>query len=417
MSRRRTLPLFLAGTSVGATAMITAVTISAIAAERMTGRPELAGAPVAASVLGTAFGTSWWSAVFERRSKAFALRAAYVVGVLGSLAAVGAVILGIYPLLVLALFVLGTANGATQLTRYLAADLFPESHRGRALSWVVWMGTIGAILGPMLMAPTAAWAETAGVPGPAGSYAASALLFGLAALIYLTGLAGDHPLKDKPASHRQQPAAEARNTTPTLGASRRGALASLLRNPIARLAILCLVVGQMVMVFVMTMTPIHLQHENHGLGIVGWIISGHIVGMFALSPAVGWLVDRLGPRLVLGGGQMTLAVAATLAATRPENLWALGLALYLLGLGWNLCFVSGSSLLDSSLSSPMRALKRGWGDTTVWVAAATASLGSSFLYGATSFPTLCLISLVLIAIAFTMLVTQTVTTRAVATSG
>ena len=416
MTRKRTLPLFLVGSSVGATAMITAVTISAIAAERMTGRPELAGTPVAAAVLGTAFGTSWWSSVFERRNKAFALRAAYLVGALGGLGAVAAVTLGIYPLLVLALFVVGTANGATQLTRYLAADLFPESHRGRALSWVVWMGTFGAILGPMLMAPTAAWAENAGLPSAAGSYAASAALFGLTALIYLAGLTGDHPLKERAEPHNEEPSSAPENTTSSQGVSKVEALMSLLRNPIARLAIVCLVVGQMVMVFVMTMTPIHLQHENHGLGIVGWIISGHIVGMFALSPAVGWLVDRLGPRLVLGGGQITLAAAATLAATRPESLWALGLALYLLGLGWNLGFVAGSSLLNSSLSSPMRALQRGWGDTTVWVAAATASFGSSLLYGATSFPTLCLISLVLVAIAFTMLLVQAASTRTVATS-
>ena len=381
------LPLFLTGASLGATGHIVAVTISAIAAERMTGSATLAGAPVAASVLGTAAGSSLWSAALVRYGQAFTLRCAYPIGALGGLIALGATFMDNLLLLIAGLFITGTGNGATQITRYLAADLFPESLRGRALSLVVWMGTVGAIVGPMLMEPTARWAGALGAPETAGAYAASAALFLLNGLLYLFGLRQD---------------TEAGQYNVAARSSGRARI-TLFRYPAARLALLCLITGHVAMVFVMTMTPIHLQHQEHGLGIVGWVISGHIVGMFALSPLVGWLVDRLGPRRVLGSGLLVLAFSALLAATLPHHLVALGAALYLLGLGWNLGFVAGSALLNESLPESERAVQRGFGDTAVWIAAATASFASSLVYGATSFSTLSLSALALVSVALAVL--------------
>ncbi|MEM1247824.1 MAG: MFS transporter [Acidobacteriota bacterium] len=382
------LPLFLAGASLGATGHIVAVTISAIAAERMTGNAALAGAPVAASVLGTAAGSSLWSAVLARRGQAFTLRLAYAVGATGGLLALWATFVQSLPLLVLGLFVTGTGNGATQLTRYLAADLFPEASRGRALSMVVWMGTVGAVAGPMLMEPTARWASALGAPETAGAYATSSALFLLNGALYLLGLR-DRETAAPTASQAERPAARR---------------FSLLSYPAARIALVCLVTGHVSMVFVMTMTPIHLQHQQHGLGIVGWVISGHILGMFALSPVVGWLVDRFGPRSVLAAGLTVLASATLLAASRPESLPALGIALYVLGLGWNLGFVAGSALLNESLPEPERAVQRGFGDAVVWIAAALASFTSSLVYEATSFATLSLLALALTSLALGSLV-------------
>lgn len=382
------LPLLLTGASLGATGHIVAVTISAIAAERMTGSAAFAGAPVAASVLGTAAGSSLWSSTLTRRGQTFTLRCAYPLGALGALIALAATFVESLPLLVLGLFVIGTGNGATQLTRYLAADLFSAARRGRALSLVVWMGTVGAVVGPMLMEPTARWASAVGAPETAGAYAASMTLFLLNGLLYLLGLRpGEDPALP------ELPDATDRRTRITL-----------LRYPQARLALLCLITGHVAMVFVMTMTPIHLQHHQHGLGTVGWVISGHIVGMFALSPVVGWLVDRLGARRILSAGLLVLGASTLLAATLPLQLAALGVALYLLGLGWNLGFVAGSALLDQSLPETERALQRGYGDTAVWIAAATASFASSLVYGATSFETLSLVALALVSAALATLV-------------
>ncbi len=368
--------------------MIAAITISAIAAERMTGRTELAGAPLAASVLGTALGTTLWSQLMTRAGTVWGLRAAYATGVAGGLAAAWAAAQQSFTLLVPALFVLGVGHGANQLTRYLAADVFEPSRRGRALSLVVWMGTIGAIFGPMLLQPTATLSRRWGVPDATGTYVATAVFFACTGTLYTLFLRSN---------------ALAAPDRLTGGAPRgRSALGHLLRTPPARTAVLCLVLGQAVMVFVMTMTPIHLQHEAHGLGVVGWVISGHIVGMFALSPAVGWLCDRVGPKVVLLAGHVLLAGAAALAGFVSHELWVLAVALYLLGLGWNLGFVAGSSLLDSSVQGEDRAVQRGWGDTLIWVSAASASLGSSVVFGATSFRSLCVLALAMCAVSIAL---------------
>ena len=148
------------------------------------------------------------------------------------------------------------------------------------------------------------------------------------------------------------------------------------------------------MVLIMTMTPVHMAEHGHDLGAVGLVISGHVFGMFALSPVSGRLTDRLGAVPVIHAGLAVMAVSAVIGALAPADGGPLlFLALFLLGYGWNLGFVAGSALLSSGLASAERTRIQGTADALIWCSAAAASLGSGVVQAAAGFTALCLLGL------------------------
>jgi MFS family permease len=130
-----------------------------------------------------------------------------------------------------------------------------------------------------------------------------------------------------------------------------------------------LALTNLVMVGVMNMAPVHLHHLGVGLGAIGLVVSLHIAGMFAPSPLSGWLADRWGPAptTALAGG--VLAVAALLATVTADVPLVLGVALVLLGVGWNLGLVAGSTLLTAGVPAAERPRREGWGEVAMGVTA------------------------------------------------
>ena len=158
-----------------------------------------------------------------------------------------------------------------------------------------------------------------------------------------------------------------------------------------------MVAGQVVMVLIMTMTPLHLRDHGHGLETVGLVLSAHTFGMFALSPITGRLTDRFGSPRVIAAGLGTLAVAAVLAALSPPDGGALlTLALFLLGFGWNLGFVAGSALLTRGLALAERTRVQGVADGAIWSTAALASLSSGVIVAFASYTVLGLLAVALL---------------------
>jgi MFS family permease len=167
------------------------------------------------------------------------------------------------------------------------------------------------------------------------------------------------------------------------------ALARILRRPHVPAAIAALVAGQVVMVLVMTMTPLHMTDHGHGLAAVGLVISGHTFGMFALSPISGRLTDRFGSLAVVLSGLAVTAFSAILSAVAPPDGGpVLFVALFLLGYGWNLGFVAGSALLTQDLSLAERTRLQGLTDSLIWSSAAAASLGSGMVVAVAGFTAL-----------------------------
>jgi MFS family permease len=189
---------------------------------------------------------------------------------------------------------------------------------------------------------------------------------------------------------------------PRASSGSRVALSALVRAPAARSAFAVMATAQVVMAGVMTATPLNLHLHHQTLGQVGLVVSAHTLGMFALSPLTGWLLDRVGAGPVMVAGLVTLVLASVLAAVVPGGGWQAG-ALFLLGFGWNLCFVGGSGRLAGRLSTSDQAAVEGAVDAAVWGAAAVASLASTAVLSATGYAVLALLSGALVAIPATVL--------------
>ena len=397
--RRRTVRALLAGVASGSTGHIAAATVAAIAAKEIAGTSALSGAPGAAVVLGAAAGAVLLSQAMVRRGRRFGLASGYVVGVVGALVATAGVLLLSLALLIIGTFLIGFGNASNQLSRYVAADLVPPDRRASAIGTVVWGSTVGAIVGPNLAAPAGALAVTIGLPELSGAYFVPLAFVGAAALISFFFLRPD-PYELADASSRHEGGGRPDRSTAV-------SISSILARPSVPVAIVALITGMVVMVLIMTMTPLHMADHGHDLAAVGLVISGHTFGMYGLSPVSGRLTDRFGSVPVILAGLAVVAAAAILAAVAPPAGGVmLFVALFLLGFGWSLGYVAGSALLTSGLSLAERTRIQGITDGLIWSSAAAASLGSGVVVAAASFAALGLLGAGLVVVPFILVVAR-----------
>ena len=168
-----------------------------------------------------------------------------------------------------------------------------------------------------------------------------------------------------------------------------GARAALRAAPAARLGVAGIVLCHLVMVGVMSMTPVHMGHGGATLQLVGLVISVHVAGMYALSPVFGWLTDRLGPRVVLGLGASLLVVAGVVSGLAAGDQTArLGIGLALLGLGWSAGLVAGSTLVSTAVPVPDRPGVQGLADVSMNVAGAVGGIAAGVTVATSSFAVL-----------------------------
>ncbi len=369
-ARRRARNSLVAGVALGSTGHIAAVTVATIVAKDLLGSQLLAGAPGATVVLGAALGSVLLSTLMAKRGRRLGLTLGYSIGVLGALLATLAIVTRSFPLLLGGTLLIGFGNTSNQLSRYTNADMVPLARRASAIGLVVWASTVGAVIGPQMVPLASGLAASVGLPPLAGPYLVPVLFVGLAAVLSFVFLRPDpYELADREAL--EVAAAGPRSTDP---------VRVILRRPAVAAAIVALIVGQFVMTLVMTMTPLHMSEHGHDLGAVGLVLSGHTFGMFALSPISGRLTDRFGPVPVIFAGTAVLAVSSLMAAMAPPDGGSiLFLALFLLGYGWNLGFVAGSSMLSGNLEIHERTRVQGAADAMIWSSAAAASLGSGFV--------------------------------------
>ncbi|TQM38853.1 MFS transporter [Pseudonocardia cypriaca] len=312
---------------------------AALLARDLSGSDVVAGLPQAVLVIGSAVAALGMSALSRRYGRPRALAAGLAVATGGSLVVLAGDLLG----LLTGTLLFGAGNAAVMLGRYAAADGAPEGSRARAMATVLVATTVGAVAGPNLLVPADALGRSLGMPGLNGAYVVAALCFAVAACLLLRLPARPPVLEPDP-----------RGAAPG-GTAVRGLVVLALTN--------------LVMVGVMNMAPVHLHHLGVGLGAIGLVVSLHIAGMFAPSPLSGWLADRWGPAptTALAGG--VLAMAALLAAVTADVPLVLGVALVLLGVGWNLGLVAGSTLLTAGVPAAERPRREGWGEVAMGVTA------------------------------------------------
>ncbi|MDH5506505.1 MAG: MFS transporter, partial [Anaerolineae bacterium] len=350
--------------------IIAMATVISIVGAELSGDAKLAGVPSMTIQLSAAAAATVWGLLWDRIGRRNGLSIGLVIGVGGISLSLVAVQLHSFPLFLGGLVGLGFARAAAQLGRFVAAEVNPPTHRGRAISYVVLGGTIGAVAGPLLVNPSLNWAEYIGWTKLAGPYALAILLFGISILIVQIGLRPEPQLIGRKVAdlfpEEQRPG----------GANR--SLAQLLSNPGFIVAVTSMVLGQSAMVMVMGITPLHMKDLGF-FDAVPTAYMAHTIGMFAFSILSGRLADRWGRGQLIISGAIILLLSTIIAPMYP-NMFSIVGGLFLLGLGWNFCFVGGSALLADQLSFSERTRFQGYNDLLVSLSAAASSLSSGFIY-------------------------------------
>ena len=396
--QRRTLRVLLASQVLAGAGLAAGVTVGALLAQDMFGSTGLSGLPSALLTLGSAAAALGVGRLSQRSGRRPGLATGYVIGAVGGAGVVLAAALDSVPLLLVALLLYGSGTATNLQARYAGADLAAPERRGRAVSTVLVATTLGAVAGPNLVEPMGSIAAALGIPELAGPFLLATVAYALAGIVVSTALRPDPLLTARAIAHE---AARAATGTPVPAAETNTVL--------LRLGATAMIVTQLVMVAIMTMTPVHMREHGHGLGAAGLVIALHIAAMYLPSPLTGALVDRLGRRPLIAAAGVTLLGAGLLAATAPpDSVVLLAMALVLLGLGWNLGLVAGTALLTDAVPLERRARTQGTVDLGVALAGATGGIGSGLVVAASSFAALGLAGgLVALALVPTLLVSRT----------
>ncbi|HZM20929.1 MAG TPA: MFS transporter [Anaerolineales bacterium] len=382
IARKITWTLFITQ-SLASAGFIAAATINPILGEKLASDRSLATLPTALYLLSGALSASMWGYFMDRIGRRNSIVLGLVIGVIGNLLVLAAIQLSSFMLVILGLVLMGITNAAILLGRFAAAEVNTPEQRGRAISAVVLGGVIGTILARVLAVPVGNFAVSIGMDELAGAYITTLVLFAVASVLVFLGL------RPEPRDVGRELAKQYPDAIPQGGESR--PIFQILREPPAITAVAAMVLGQMVMVAIMVVTSLHMEDHHHARSDIYSVISAHTFGMFAPSIFSGWLLDKVGRGKMILIGAFTLLMACITAPISP-NVLPLGVSLFLLGLGWNFCFVGGSTLLSDQLSPVERSRTQGTNDLLVGLASALISLSSGFIFNAAGYMAMSLIA-------------------------
>ncbi|MFF5764299.1 MFS transporter [Streptomyces tanashiensis] len=369
--RRRVQAALIATQILGGLGIAIGFALAAVLARDVSGTEALSGLASTASVAGSALLAMPLATLMARRGRRAGLVLAYLLGALGAGVVVLGAVLGNFPVLLVGLVGFGAGSSANLAARFAAADLAEPDRRARAISTVVWATTIGAVLGPNVAAPAGKSVSGLGIPAAAGPFVWAAGVFVLAAAVVAVLLRPDPLLTARALDAGPGEAAE--------GRSLRAGMDAVRKSPRARLALVTIAGSHTAMVSIMSMTPVALTHHGADIQLIGLVISGHIAGMYAFSPLMGWLSDRLGRLAVIGLAVGLIGAAALVAGTAGPSHGRTALGLFVLGLGWSAGLVSGSALLTDSVPQAARAAVQGLSDFVMNTAAGVGGLAAGLI--------------------------------------
>ena len=398
--QRRTVILLgaaqlLSGIGTGAT-----VAIGSLLAVDLSGSSVWAGSVATVMTLAAALSALPLASLAERRGRRAGLVTGLTAALAGMVCIVGSVVSGSFVLLLLGTAGVGVGTASSLQSRFAAVDLADDEHRGRALSAVVWAITIGAVAGPNLIQPGAVVGQAVGLPPIAGPFIISAAGLVLACALLLAGLRPDPLLFARQLAAAGSGSAGAQPAAPGGRALGRG-LRAARSSQGAVLALAAVVGAHAVMVGVMSVTPLHLQelvagpgtaaHDGHTasgdvLVIIGFTISLHIAGMFALSPVMGWLTDKAGRKQTIVVGFGLLLAAVSVAGLGQRSTAGVAVGLVLLGLGWSAATIAGSTLLAESVRQEDRVVVQGVSDMLMGAAGAAGGAISGVILSWAGYP-------------------------------
>lgn len=379
----------------GGAGLAAGITVGALLAQQMLGTDAYAGVPSALFTLGSAGAALIVGKLSQRYGRRTGLSTGFFVGGLGAIGVVIAAIMNSVILLFASLLIYGAGTASNLQARYAGTDLANNKQRAKAISTTMVMTTFGAVAGPNLVEIMGKFAVSIGVPSLAGPFILSATAFILAGLVLFIMLRPD-PLeigKMIEADRRENAYGNKAESFSEKTINKRG----------LTVGATVMVLTQIVMVAIMTMTPVHMKHHGHGLSEVGIVIGFHVGSMYLPSLVTGVLVDKIGRTVMSIASGVTLLCAGLLAAFAPsDSMVLLIVALSLLGLGWNFGLISGTAQIVDSTEPSTRAKTQGKIDVLVALAGASGGALSGMVVANASYATLSLagglLSLILIPV-------------------
>lgn len=350
----KTVRTLAIGQALGGFGFGSTLSVGAIMATELSGSPAWSGAAATLSTLGSAFVAIPLANIAAKRGRRYALATGAGLAIFGAIGMILAATFRSFPMELAALFLLGAATAVGLQARFAAADIPTSRPKAKDISIVVWATTLGAVVGPNLIAPGESLGLVLGLPHLAGPFVLTIVAQTLSTAFFWFGL------KPDPLLLAQEISGNARSANKK---KFREALSVIRSKPIAAFAVISIALSHMVMVSVMSMTPAHLSGEGHSLADVGFTISLHVAGMYAFSPVFGIISDRFGARPTILIGQLVLLISLAVSGFGANDFGLVVLGLFLLGLGWSAGTVAGSALLSQELTIDEKPVVQGFSDS------------------------------------------------------
>ena len=388
--QRRTIKVLALGQVLGGFGLGSVLSIGSLLAKDLSGSEAWAGSAATFSTLGSAI----WAIPLARLAYARGRRISLAMGagfaITGAITVINAAGLRSFPLLLLGIFLLGAGSATSLQARFAATDIPTAGKTGRSIGLVVWATTVGAVAGPNLFGPGEELGQALGLAPLAGPFLFTVAAQTCSTLVFWFGLRPD-PLKF--AQELRKDAGKAKHRI-----SFKSAIATLKQYSVARFAVISIALSHMVMVSVMAMTPVHLQHMGYDIVVVGFTISLHIAGMYALSPVMGYLADKLGKIQTIFIGQSLFVAALMFAGIGHADRLMVTIGLTLLGLGWSASTVAGSALLSATLPAEEKTNVQGLSDSLMNLSGAFGGAIAGLLLASFHFEGLNAIALVPVSV-------------------
>lgn len=379
---KRTLIIVSISQMFGGAGLAAGITVGALLAQQMLGTDAYAGLPAAMFTLGSAVAAFIVGKLSQRYGRRVGLATGFMVGGLGAIGVVMAAVTNSIILLLASLLIYGAGTATNLQARYAGTDLADKKQRATAVSITMVMTTFGAVAGPNLVGVMGNFAHSIGIPELAGPFILSAAAFILAGLVLFVMLRPD-PLiiANIIEKYKQEHTYKGHAVTNEMVENKRG----------ITVGAIVMILTQVVMVAIMTMTPVHMGHHGHGLSEVGLVIGFHVGAMYLPSLVTGILIDKVGRTAMSIAGGVILLAAGVLAAMAPnDSLILLVVALSLLGLGWNLGLISGTAQIVDSTEPSTRAKTQGKIDVFIALAGASGGAMSGMIVANSSYAALSL---------------------------
>jgi MFS family permease len=368
-------------------------TLGSIAAFELTGDAQWAGIPATLFTVASALTAPFAGRLTDRLGRKPVLAAGQVLAGLGSLISGLSLLSGAFQAFLVGVLVMGAGTGAILLARSAAADMYPAARRAGGMSLVIMGGAAGAIFGPMLLGL---------VTGSGTTRLQITLPWLILPAFSLLAIAAIYAIRPDP----RQIAADLERYYPGETSAHDAAMSSVPPRPLGQIlrlspvlvAVASTALVQAGMVMLMVTASLSLKLHGHGDAVYG-VMTGHFIGMLGLSLLIGRVADRLGRRAVIMGGAL-IYISGAVTAPLFENPLYNGASLFMVGLGWSLCFVAGNAVL-ADVSRPLeRGRTMGTNDLLVGLTGALASLAGGLLLGGAGYLTVGAVGLVLGVVPF-----------------